>query len=101
MVNELNDLINQCHKDIELSKAVNQLKVMPSFNLVLNDLNNKINNLVLQLSKLTKDSIEYDRVIRELDSISYFNNYLTTVIEIGDEATLKIKEAKSLISDEV
>lgn len=96
---DVNSLLVQHRQDVELSDALVQLKLTAPFKLVFetNLFTQQVNSLVLKLATLSKPSPEYDEVVRELDAISYAQNYLQQLTVRGSEAAHSIREAHDFL----
>ena len=101
MTNTVLSLIAQHREEALLGEAVEQLKVLPSFNLVFesNLFTKRVNSLVYKLAYLNKTDEEYDAVINELNAISYLSKYLQDLTLKGSEANLHIAEAQTYLHD--
>ena len=96
---DVNSLVAQHRHEVELSDALVQLNITASFKLVFetNLFTQQVHSLVLKLATLSKPSPEYDAVVRELDAISYTQNYLQQLTVKGNDAAQSIREANAFL----
>lgn len=97
---DVNSLINQHRREVELGEAMTQLSLNPAFKLVIENhlFKETVQGLVLQLASISKSTSQYEEVLRELDAISYLQNYLQNTITKGVDASLSIREAQYLLN---
>jgi hypothetical protein len=98
---DVNNLLAQHRQEVALSDAIVQLKLTAPFKLIFenNLFTQQVHLLVLKLATLSKPSPEYDEVVRELDAISYAQNYLQQLTVKGTEAAQSIREANVFLSN--
>ena len=94
---DVNNLLAQHRQEVALSDAIVQLKLTAPFKLVFetNLFTQQVHSLVLKLATLSKPSPEYDAVVRELDAISYTQNYLQQLTVKGNDAAQSIREVNA------
>lgn len=97
---DVNSLITQHRREVELSDAVKQLYIYPAFKSVFekNLFKERVNFLVSQLATLSKADDKYGEVVRELDAISYLQNYLQNILTNGAEAVMSIHQAQHYLN---
>lgn len=102
MSNTVYSLLAQHRDEAILGEAVEQLKILPAFNLVFenNLFTQQVNTLVSKLAYLNKTDAEYGAVINELNAISYLKKYLFDLTVKGSEANLHITEAQAYLHED-
>lgn len=95
---QLQNDINQYQKQINLEQSLNRLITNQDFvNLIqVHYTNEYALELVYQLSKFDKDSLEYIESIEELNAISRFKNFLDIIKTNGVMASVSLQEAMTI-----
>lgn len=102
MDSDVNNLITQHRKSVELGDSVERLQRSADFKLVIEEhlFKKEVNALVSDLSKLNKMDEQYNEVVRKLDAISFLQNYLHHLIQEGTHASASIREAQYLLQND-
>ena len=97
---ELRDQLKQCRRDVDLANFADRLQLNADFKDVIhqNLFIDKSNALVSQMSLFSKESVEYQQILRELDAISYLRNYFIQLEVTGADAQVSIQDAQNTLN---
>lgn len=101
-MNELNQHAEILKSQISLGEAVERLKNNRDYQMVFKKylFGEYLNSLSLSLSVFSKDSKEYQEILREIDSLSYLNNRLLNITNEGNNAKFTLRETLAMLDEE-
>jgi hypothetical protein len=96
---DVNGLIAEHRNEVKLGEAVKILKSNIEFNLVFEQglFKNRVQSLVLKLNTQNPTTLEYAESVRELDAISYLQNFLNQTLAKGESSENSIREAQAYL----